>query len=139
MLADDHRLAGYPVLLCSNVAWPHTLFSSCPLTIDPVPPQDIRLWTVHGDEDLIVCNDEKLASGGTASYLEAARKLVRNVLFEGNPTDWPDAILAPAFLVTSKDALNHGVQVMTSSREEKTMTHHLAWQNDCGSNLPTLR
>lgn len=61
----------------------------------------MRLWTTPTREDLIVCNDEKLASGGTASYQYAAEELLKNIIFaEG--AHWPDVILAPAFLPSNK-------------------------------------
>lgn len=72
--------------------------------------QDMRLWIIHDSEDLIVCNNEKLASGGTSSYLHAADNMLRNVIFaEGS--SWPDVITAPAFLSDNDEAPNFGVKV----------------------------
>lgn len=72
--------------------------------------QDMRLWIIQTVEDLIVCNDEKLASGHTSSYLHAADNMLRNVIFaEGSK--WPDIISAPSFISDKEGAPNFAVKV----------------------------
>lgn len=68
----------------------------------------MRLWTMGSSEDVILCNDEKLASGSTAAYLHSAEKFLREVAF-ADDSHWPDAILAPSF--TSEKGWNLAVEV----------------------------
>lgn len=70
----------------------------------------MRLWTIRSSGDTIVCNDEKLASGGTASYLHAAESFLRHYIFAPGK-QWPDVILAPAFLAINRGASNFAVKV----------------------------
>lgn len=65
--------------------------------------QDMRLWTVSSSDNMIVCNDEKLASGGTAEYIRSAKELLRDEIFKDDGSPWPNVILAPSFMYGGED------------------------------------
>lgn len=94
-----------------SVSWNNaTLDVPC----NSVSPQDMRLWTADTRDDSVVCNNEKLVSGGTTEYLHEAAVFLRQFLF-ADGTHWPDAILASSMLVTREDSPNNAVQVMVYS------------------------
>ena len=48
-------------------------------------------------QDAVVCNNEKLASGSSAAYIDATKKFLASTVFKEGTT-WPSAILAPSNL-----------------------------------------
>lgn len=101
-VSESHGICWCFILLKHDsyvVTWENsTLGVSC----NAAPPQDMRLRTADTKDNAIVCNNEKLASGGTAEYLREANAFLRKFIF-AKDTYWPDAILALSMLVTRED------------------------------------
>lgn len=60
-------------------------------------------------QDTVVCNNEKLTSGGSAAYVTAGRQFMTSTVFK-NGTTWPSAILAPS-VIQRKPHLNSSIKV----------------------------
>lgn len=73
----------------------------------------MRLWTITSTTDMIVCDDEKLASGGTTEYVRSAKELLRNEIFKEDGSAWPDLVVAPAFMYGGDDDYLFTVEVRT--------------------------
>lgn len=70
----------------------------------------MRLWTTGSSEDVILCNNEKLASGSTAAYIYSADKFLRDTIFAKH-TQWPDVILTQSILSDNDGRENMQVEV----------------------------
>ncbi|CAM9310004.1 unnamed protein product, partial [Laminaria digitata] len=75
---------------------------------------DLRLYAIGGVEDETVCNNEKLQSGSTAKYVRSCKHFLDWQIFQEG-TDWPSAIMAPAFLVNTEKAANVAIEVIMSA------------------------
>ncbi|CAM9547974.1 unnamed protein product, partial [Laminaria digitata] len=75
---------------------------------------DFRLYTIGGVEDETVCNNEKLQSGSTATFVRSCKHFLDWKIFQEG-TDWPSAIMAPAFLVNTEDAANVAIEVIMAA------------------------
>lgn len=62
-----------------------------------------------GVEDAIVCNNEKLASGSTASFVRSCKHFLDWQIFQEG-TDWPSLIMAPSNMVNSETAANLAIE-----------------------------
>lgn len=58
--------------------------------------QDMRLVLGVSKDHSIICHNEKLAYGDSATYLRDARRMVEHVFAEGGP--WPDVIMTRSIL-----------------------------------------
>eukprot|EP00752_Nemacystus_decipiens_P003816 g3511.t1 len=54
-------------------------------------------------QDVVICNNEKLASGGSAEYVESCRQFLESTVFKSGTT-WPAAILAPSNMERKREA-----------------------------------
>ncbi|CAM9152539.1 unnamed protein product [Ectocarpus fasciculatus] len=68
--------------------------------------QDMRLYRVQGNQDSVVCNNEKLTSGSTSAFVRSGKEFLASTIFQDG-TQWPAAILAPSYLIP-----NHNVNPM---------------------------
>lgn len=55
----------------------------------------MRLNVQRLEDDVVTCNNEKLASGSSAEFISSCQTFFASTVF-GNDTAWPAAILAPA-------------------------------------------
>lgn len=63
-----------------------------------------------GVEDAIVCNNEKLQSGSTASFIRSCKHFLDWEIFQEG-TDWPSLIMAPSNMVNSENSANLAIEV----------------------------
>lgn len=68
------------------------------------------MYTVTEVEDVTVCNNEKLQSGSTASFVRSCKQFLEWQIFQEG-TKWPSVILAPCFLVNRNNAANVAIEV----------------------------
>lgn len=68
------------------------------------------MYTIHGVEDATVCNNEKLESGSTASFVRSCKHFLEWQIFQEG-TEWPSVILAPYILVNRNTAANVDIEV----------------------------
>lgn len=84
----------------------------------------MRLKSFSSEEDVIVCHNSKLASGGSAAYVSAADQFLRNYIFrEGS--HWPDVIVSSGYLTTDMRRGNLSVKVRTLDEENRLGTPSL--------------
>ena len=72
--------------------------------------QDFRLYTIVGVQDATICNDEKLQSGSTASFVRSCKHFLDWEIFRKG-SDWPSVIMAPSHMINSEDAANLAIEV----------------------------
>lgn len=60
-------------------------------------------------QDLVICNNEKLASGNSGAYVESCRQFLTSTVFKSG-SSWPSAILAPSN-IKRKDEPNLAIKV----------------------------
>lgn len=63
-----------------------------------------------GVEDEIVCNNEKLQSGSTASYVRSCKHFLDWEIFQEG-ADWPSVIMAPSNMIHTETAANLAIEV----------------------------
>lgn len=88
---------------------------------------------------MIVCNDEKLASGGTTEYIRSAKQLLRDEIFKDDGSAWPNVILAPSFMHGGEDEYILPVEVRNLTHDPAAGEVALAAHRSlAGSHFPSL-
>lgn len=64
---------------------------------------------MHSTSDVVVCNNEKLASDSTEEYVLSATHFLRNNIFKEGEA-WPDLIVTAANLVARLDSENLAIE-----------------------------
>lgn len=70
----------------------------------------MRLYTISGVDEAVVCNNEKLQSGSTASFVRSCKHFLEWQIFQEG-ANWPSVILAPSNLVDTNNAANVAIEV----------------------------
>ena len=81
--------------------------------------QDMRLYYFDTVEDSVVCNDEKLSAGSSASYVWSSKRFFNSTVF-GEGAGWPTVVVAPSYLVDGDEAPNLAIEVSKAMAPEDT-------------------
>ncbi len=83
--------------------------------------QDMRLYYFDTVEDSVVCNDEKLSAGSSASFVGSCKRFLNSTVF-GKGAGWPSVVVAPSHLVDSDEDPNLAIEVSRAITPEDTHT-----------------
>ena len=63
-----------------------------------------------GAQDATICNNEKLQSGSSASFVRSCKHFLDWEIFQEG-SDWPSVIMAPSQMINEEDAANLAIEV----------------------------
>ena len=76
--------------------------------------QDFRTYSASSNDDVTICNDEKLLIDSSSGFIRSAKDFLENIVFkEGG--DWPTLIFSPSYVTNDEENTNVTVDTLMDS------------------------